>query len=140
MDLLLLLAQLFVPHGDRVLAGRQRPNETTDRNSWRKSGSSFPSLHTSAAFAIGTVFAESGGEEYRWIRRIVGYGIAAGTGYTRLHENVHWLSDMVAGAAIGIASARFVVNRRDARENQGEISLAPMPGGGAMLSYSIPLH
>lgn len=124
----------------KFAVGRQRPNETTDRNSWRKSGSSFPSLHASAAFAIGTVFAESGGEEYRWIRRILGYGIATGTAYTRLHENVHWLSDVVAGAAIGIASARFVVNRRDARENQGEISLAPMPGGGAMLSYSIQLR
>jgi len=124
----------------KFAGGRQRPNETTDRDSWRKSGNSFPSLHASAAFAIGTVFAESGGEEYRWIRRIAGYGIASATAYTRLHENVHWLSDVVTGAVIGIASARFVVNRRDARQHQGEFSLTPMSGGGAMLSYQIPLR
>ena len=124
----------------KFAGGRQRPNETSDRDSWRKSGNSFPSLHASAAFAIGTVFAESGGEEYRWIRRIVGYGVASGIGYTRLHENVHWLSDVVTGAAIGIASARFVINRREARQNQGDFSLTPMSGGGAMLSYSVQLR
>ena len=124
----------------KFAGGRRRPNETTDVDSWRKSGSSFPSLHSSAAFAIGTVFAESGGDEYRWIRRIVGYGMAAATGYTRLHENVHWFSDIVTGAAIGIASGRFVVNRREERANKGEFSLAPMPGGGAMLSYQVPLQ
>jgi membrane-associated phospholipid phosphatase len=124
----------------KFAAGRERPSETTDVNSWRKSGSSFPSLHASAAFAIGTVFAESGGEEYRWIRRIVGYGVASATAYTRLHENVHWFSDVVAGAVIGIASARFVVNRREEREGKGELTLAPMAGGGAMLSYQIPLR
>jgi membrane-associated phospholipid phosphatase len=124
----------------KYAAGRQRPNETTDMNSWRNSGSSFPSLHGTAAFAIGTVFAESGGDEYRWIRRIVGYGMAGATAYTRVHDNVHWLSDTVAGAAIGIATAHFVMNRREARRNAGTVSVAPMQGGGVMLSYSLSLQ
>ena len=124
----------------KYVAGRERPNETTDMNSWRNSGSSFPSLHASAAFAIGTVFAESGGEEYRWIRRVIGYGMAGATAYIRVHDNVHWLSDAVAGAAIGIATARFTLNRRDTARSSGAISVAPLQGGGVMLSYSLPLH
>ena len=123
----------------KFAAGRQRPNETTDVDSWRKSGSSFPSLHSSAAFAIGTVFAESGGEEYRWIRRVAGYGMAAATSYARLHDNVHWLSDTVAGAAIGIATARFVLNRREERQQKLEMTLVPMAGGGAMLGFQMQL-
>ena len=70
-------------------------------------------MHASAAFAIGTVFAESGDEEHRWLRRTLGYGIAGATAYARLHDNVHWFSDVVAGAAIGFSTARFVMHRDD---------------------------
>jgi undecaprenyl-diphosphatase len=119
----------------KFAAGRERPNETADPNAWRKSGSSFPSLHSSAAFAIGTVFAESGGDEYRWMRRVVGYGVAGATAYVRAKDNVHWLSDTVAGAAIGIATANFVLHRRDARQHVG-----PSGGGGILLSYQVPLR
>jgi CheY-like chemotaxis protein len=62
------------------------------------------------------VFAESGNDEYRWIRRIIGYGVASATGYVRVSENVHWLSDSVAGAALGIATARFVLSRQGAQD------------------------
>jgi hypothetical protein len=71
--------------------GRERPDATTSPNEWGKGGDSFPSLHTTVAFAVGTVFAESGNDEYRWIRRIIGYGVAGATAYERLNENVHWL-------------------------------------------------
>jgi hypothetical protein len=121
-------------------AGRERPNESTLVNKWRTGGSSFPSLHASAAFAIGTVLAESGNDRYRWIRRVLGYGVATATVYARLHDNVHWLSDTVAGAAIGISTAHFTMNRRDQRDDSGAWSIAPTEYGGAMLSYTVPLH
>jgi membrane-associated phospholipid phosphatase len=94
-------------------AGRQRPDGSTSPNRWRAGGDSFPSVHTTAAFAVGTVFAESGNDEYRWIRRIIGYGVAGYTAYERIKENAHWTSDTVAGTAIGIATARFVLDRRE---------------------------
>jgi membrane-associated phospholipid phosphatase len=118
--------------------GRERPDATTSPNEWGKGGDSFPSLHTSVAFAVGTVFAESGNDEYRWIRRIVGYGVAGATAYVRLDENVHWLSDTVAGAALGIATARFVLNRQDA-PSRGTVQIQPVKGGW-MLSYSVRTH
>jgi membrane-associated phospholipid phosphatase len=100
-----------------LAAGRERPDASTSPDRWRQSGDAFPSIHASAAFAIGTVFAESGNDEYRWIRRIIGYGVAAGTSYIRVRENVHWLSDTVAGTALGIATARFVLNRQDVQQH-----------------------
>lgn len=119
----------------KYTAGRKRPNETTQVDDWRQSGDSFPSFHSSAAFAIGTVFAESGSDRYRWVRRVLGYGMASATAYARLHDNVHWLSDTVAGAAVGIATAHFVMRRGEARERLSSFSLLPTDGG-VMLTYT----
>jgi membrane-associated phospholipid phosphatase len=124
----------------KFAAGRARPNEATRVDTWRTGGSSFPSLHASAAFAIGTVLAESGGDGYRWVRRVLGYGLAGGTAYLRVRDNVHWMSDTVAGAAIGIATAHFTMNRREVRARQWDVSVAPMDGGGTMVMFSMALH
>jgi membrane-associated phospholipid phosphatase len=125
--------------GLKFAAGRARPNETTRVNDWRVGGSSFPSLHASAAFAIGTVLAESGGDDFRWIRRFLGYGLAGATAYVRVHDGVHWLSDTVAGAAIGVATAHFTMNRRDERIRKWNVSVEPATGGGVALSFNMTL-
>jgi membrane-associated phospholipid phosphatase len=124
----------------KYIIRRPGPDSTTDANHWFSGGSSFPSEHTTLAFAIGTVLAESGNPEYRWIRRVLGYGVGFGTAYLRLRHNAHWLSDTVAGAALGMASAHFVMNRGAEREEEegSEISLVPVQGG-VMLAYSTNL-
>jgi hypothetical protein len=121
-----------------LTGGRERPDATTSPNQWRQGGDSFPSLHVTTAFAIGTVFAESGNDEYRWIRRIIGYGVAGATGYVRINENVHWLSDTVAGAALGIATARFVLNR-ESSETRASVQFEPIKNGWRV-SYSMHTH
>jgi membrane-associated phospholipid phosphatase len=126
--------------GLKYAAGRARPNESQRVDNWRTGGSSFPSLHSSAAFAIGTVLAESGNDEYRWFRRVLGYGMAGATSYLRLHDNTHWLSDTVAGAAIGAATARFTLNRREQRQSRYDIAVMPAAGGGAMVSFNYELR
>ena len=134
----LLEAGIFSVASSEVLtlaAGRQRPDATVSPNMWRHGGDSFPSVHVSAAFAIGTVFAESGNDEYRWIRRIIGYGVATATAYLRVHENVHWLSDTVAGTALGIATARFVLDRRGG-ESRASIQFQPLKDGW-QLAYTV---
>jgi membrane-associated phospholipid phosphatase len=131
---------VITAEGLKLAAGRERPDETTRVNAWRQGGSAFPSLHATAAFAIGTVLAESGGDDYRWIRRVLGYGMASATAYARLHENVHWLSDTVAGAAVGIATAEFTMNRRQQRTHRWELSVEPMAGGGTKLGVTMTLH
>ena len=113
----------------KYAGGRRRPFETASVDDWRHGGDSFPSLHVSAAFAIGTVLAESGGDDYRWLRRLLGYGIAAGTGYARVEHGAHWLSDTVAGAALGLATAQFTLNRRSQRASDASVAVLPQPGG-----------
>lgn len=120
--------------------GRKGPDQTTDANRWWSGGSSFPSQHTTAAFAIGTVLAESGNGSYRWPRRVLGYGVAGFTAYERLKHNAHWLSDTVAGAALGAASARFAMDREPGRHDPlaARIALTPVPHG-LMLRYVLPI-
>lgn len=122
----------------KFAAGRRRPNETTQVDDWRQSGSSFPSLHVSAAFAIGTVLAESGNDEYRWARRGIGYGLALATGYARMHDNVHWLSDTVAGATLGIATAQFTLNRHEDRRHAFSLNVVPTDGGAVLMISGRP--
>lgn len=75
----------------------QRPDETDNR--------SFPSGHTAVAF----MGAELLRHEYRnvspWIG-VAGYAVATGTGFLRIYNNRHWLTDVIAGAGIGILSAK----------------------------------
>jgi PAP2 superfamily len=118
---------------------RERPGPGVPRDHWNDGGLSFPSGHTATAFAIGTVLAESGDDRHRLLRRIAGYGIGVLTGYERLNHDAHWLSDVVGGAAIGIATAKFVMKRREGTKPRGEISLLPLEGG-AMLTYTMPIR
>ncbi len=124
----------------KYAVGREGPDHTSDPNQWRKGGgNSFPSVHSTAAFAVGTVLAESGSDDYRWMRRVLGYGLGAATGYERLKHNAHWLSDTVAGAALGIASAHFAMNRRDRADEETGLRVVPLERG-AMLSCTLTLR
>lgn len=120
--------------------GRRRPNETTDPDQWFESGDAFPSGHTGIAFAIGTVLAESGDDRYRWTRRFLGYGLAGATAYLRMDHNQHWASDVAAGAALGLSTARFVMNRREVTADKTVFAIGPGEQGGVMLTFQMPLR
>jgi membrane-associated phospholipid phosphatase len=123
----------------KAVAGRERPFETLDPDAFGNDGDAFPSTHTAAAFAIGTVLAESGNQRHRWLRRTLGYGLAAATAYKRLDHDAHWLSDTVAGAGLGIATARFVMKRRAADAPRGRLELTPV-GDGLGIAYTVALR
>ena len=83
------------------------------------------------------MLAESGNDDYRWIRRLLGYGLGGVTAYERLRHNAHWLSDTVAGAALGMSTAHFVMNRHGALATYGaNLSVTPVEGG-AMLTFAM---
>ena len=73
-----------------------------------KEFSSFPSGHTTVAFAAATVFAK----EYKnsVVVPILAYSAATMIGLSRLTENKHWASDVLVGAALGYLEGRQVVN------------------------------
>ena len=119
--------------------GRDGPDQTSDPNQWRKSGgNSFPSWHATAAFAVGTVLAEAGNDEFRWVRRLLGYGLGAATSYERLKHRAHWLSDTVAGAALGVASAHFALSHAYRANEEAQLMIVPLERG-AMLTYGVSL-
>jgi membrane-associated phospholipid phosphatase len=74
----------------------------------KKLNSSFPSGHTTVAFAAATVFAM----EYkdRPLVPIIAYSAATLIGLSRITENKHWATDVLAGAALGYLTGRQVVN------------------------------
>ena len=119
--------------------GRERPDTGVERDDWWSGGRSMPSGHTALAFAVGTVYAESGTPKRRWVRRLAGYGLGVGMMYLRVEHDSHWFSDTIPGAAIGITSARFAMKRANGPAGRTAVFAAPLEGG-AMLSFTRALE
>ena len=77
---------------------RSRPNGS--------SYSSFPSGHTATAFAAAELLNQEFRDSTPWIS-YAGYAVATATGILRMYNNMHWLSDVVAGAGFGILSTKL---------------------------------
>lgn len=69
----------------------------------RSSCTSFPSGHTAMAFMGAELLRREYWDVSPWIG-VAGYAVAAGTGFFRMYNNRHWLTDVFAGAGIGILS------------------------------------
>ena len=67
---------------------------------------SFPSGHTSTAFASAEFMRQEYKDVSPWYG-VAGYAVAASTGFLRMYNNKHWMSDVVAGAGIGIMSTKL---------------------------------
>jgi membrane-associated phospholipid phosphatase len=91
----------------KQLAHRQRPNEGEhpDPYFWKgpyaftSSMTSFPSGHTSTAFAVAAVIAGSYPE--KWWLGALSYSAATLVGASRMYDNKHWGSDVFVGALLG---------------------------------------
>ena len=127
----LLATQAYITSGVmhsllKLATGRQRPSyynpnkleaEPTFRGPFHAPfsdskgttiSSSFPSGHTTLAFAAATVYAM----EYRDrpLIPIISYTAASLVGLSRITENKHWATDIFVGAALGYLTGRQVVN------------------------------
>lgn len=71
----------------------------------RSGRSSFPSGHTANAFAGAELLRREYWDDSPWIG-IAGYAVAATTGFLRMYNNRHWLTDVIAGAGFGILSVQ----------------------------------
>ena len=96
--------------GGKVVAGRLRPVESTTQYAFKPFShhDSFPSGHATMAFALATSLA---GEIRRpWASAVLFAG-ATGTAWSRLNDHRHWLSDVLAGATVGVTAANFIEGR-----------------------------
>jgi hypothetical protein len=91
----------------KLFVGRNRPTFTTDQYQFKpfSSRASYPSGHTAQAFALASSVSDEIGSP---VASLGLYTLASLTGWSRINDNRHWLSDVVSGALIGIVSAKFV--------------------------------
>lgn len=68
---------------------------------------SFPSGHTATAFMAATIMHREYGLTRSPLYSIGGYTVATATAFSRQLNNRHWLSDVLAGAGIGVLSAEL---------------------------------
>lgn len=143
--------------GIKGLAGRARPavnsNHPTDFDLGRgfgdKEHQSFPSGHTSAAFAAAAVVAHETAEwwpRWKWVIGPAMYGGAGLVGLSRMYNNRHWASDVAVGAAIGAFSGWKVVRYTHSNPDNPidrlllRAAIAPDGEGGTVVAWVIPLR
>jgi hypothetical protein len=119
MDLLQaqILTEIFV-QPLKFITHRQRPDLSNHHG--------FPSGHAAVTFATATVIERHLG----WKKSVLGYTIASYVAASRLHDNRHYLSDVIFGAAVGSIAGRAVVHHQP-----DDWTFAPVkvPGGVAIL-------
>lgn len=139
------------------LVGRERPSASVDDADIYKVGrgfgnnafQSFPSGHTSVAFAVATVMAVGTAHNSPLVHRtvsVLAFGVATSVGLSRMYDNQHWTSDVLGGAAVGITSGliamRYDSRRRDTPNTLSlsslldHVSIAPTPQRGLAVGFS----
>ena len=107
-----LLFTLTVVKTSKMLVHRHRPNETQSHSTFDGPGfslseinQSFPSGHSAAIWAVATSIALEYNES-SWIK-LSSYCVASLVALSRLFDNAHWASDVIAGSALGYSIARY---------------------------------
>ena len=77
------------------------------------SANSFPSGHTATAFVGATILHKEYGLTHSPWYSAAGYAVATATGILRVLNNRHWVSDVLAGAGIGIFSTELAYGLSD---------------------------
>ncbi len=119
-----LQAQLFsggVTFFIKELTHRARPETGKDNYAWYgpfngNGNESFFSAHTAFSFSTATmIFLHTG---RKWWVALLSYSAASAIGISRLQQQKHWASDVVAGAIVGTATAQFIYNQQQKRRAQ----------------------
>lgn len=140
----------------KVAAGRSRPFVTAGVNpsdfQWwrgrREGFTSMPSGHTSAAFAAASALAVEWRASWPGSARMAVpllYTGASLVGLSRIYNDKHWASDVMAGAALGTLSGRVVARWGRAHPNSRvdrwlpPVRVAPAADGAVRVGLSLPL-
>jgi membrane-associated phospholipid phosphatase len=92
--------------GLKAVIGRERPTANDGAFDFDPGhlDAAFPSGHTTMAFAMAASLAD---DVHPTWAKIGLYGVATGVAVSRVYQEKHWVSDVLGGAALGIASAKF---------------------------------
>jgi membrane-associated phospholipid phosphatase len=97
----------------KTLAGRERPDNWQGYGPYAFNGpfhgTSFPSGHTTASFAVASVLATQY-RDSKWIP-VAAYSVATLAGLSRIYDNRHWLTDVIGGAVVGTLVGNLVSHR-----------------------------
>jgi membrane-associated phospholipid phosphatase len=115
-----------VTQGLKVAVRRERPLRD---DGTRSKGFAFPSGHSSDTFAAATILQQHLG----WRAALPTYTVASYVAISRLHDQRHFASDVVFGAALGIIVGRSVTWH--GRHYYSSPMLLP-GGGGIMVSVN----
>ena len=124
-----LIASGIVTPAIKLVAGRSRPRDGEAIYNFKpfsNANSSFPSGHTTEAFALASVIANHYDET--WVA-CSSYSIAGLVGLARAYHQAHFASDIVAGAMIGTLIGKSVVSYNSSLRS-GKLVLIPDVGRG----------
>ena len=99
----IIIATSYAAMGALVNAVKYTVRERRPDGSARNS---FPSRHTATAFMGAEILRMEYRDVSPWIG-IGGYVLASGIGLCRVYNHRHWVTDVLAGAGIGILSAKI---------------------------------
>ncbi|HET6977085.1 MAG TPA: phosphatase PAP2 family protein [Pyrinomonadaceae bacterium] len=101
-----LVNSMIVATSLKGITQRARPLTGRERSEFFDGGNSFPSGHSTQAWAVATVVAS----EYKDRRavQILAYGAASAVSVARFTGHKHYLSDIVAGSALGYMIGKYV--------------------------------
>lgn len=101
-----LVDSVIVGSALKGITQRGRPLAGHERSEFFEGGNSFPSGHSTQAWAVATVVAN----EYKHRRavQIAAYGVATAVSVARFTGQKHYLSDVVVGSALGYGIGRYV--------------------------------
>ena len=120
-----MVNSLIVEGALKEITQRARPADGVERSEFFDGGSSFPSGHSTQVWAVATVVAN----EYKHRRavQVAAYGVAAAVSVARFTAQKHYISDVVAGSALGWGIGRYVYAAHHREEGQPTISQSAWP-------------
>jgi hypothetical protein len=118
-----IVASGIVTPALKFATGRSRPNQNAGLYNFRpfSGAASFPSGHTTQAFAVASVVSAHYDET--WVK-CTSYTVAGLVGLARTYHDAHFASDVVAGALIGTLVGQSVVAHNQTLRS-GKLALLP---------------